>query len=132
MIRTAIVCSLVAVLAACGNGTTGGGNGGGGNGGGSTGNGSESTGTTIPGLIVVPCNKPSDKTCTIHGDDTQSGADSDKQACTSDGGTVVDHCPTDGLQGCCIIAGVGECYYDAATASAAQGACGSNWTTTPP
>lgn len=123
MIHSAIVCSFIAALAACGNGTTDGG-------GGSTS--SESTGASIPGLIVVSCNEPSDKKCTNRGDDTQSGADSLKQDCASNSGTVVDHCPTEGLQGCCIIAGLGDCFYDAASASAAQGACGSNWTTSPP
>lgn len=90
---------------------------------------------TIPGLTVVTCYKPASKRCDLKGESTPAGVESVKASCTSAGRSVVDHCPSEGLQGCCLASGVGQCTYDAAIASTLQGACassGGKWTTTAP
>ena len=60
----------------------------------------------------------------MHGESSQAGIDSQRMSCTSDGGTAADHCPAAGLVGCCVIAGLGECSYDAAGASSFMSSCG--------
>ncbi len=89
----------------------------------------------LSGLIKINCYKATSKKCDIKGESTSAGADSVKASCTSGGGTVVDHCPADSLQGCCLISGLGTCTYDPAQASALQGACGAGggtWGTSAP
>lgn len=89
----------------------------------------------IPGLLTTTCSTPADKTCAIHGESTQAGIDALKQSCVDDGGTVVEHCPSAGVIGCCLISGVGQCFYDAAVAAQAQPVCTSNggtWATSVP
>lgn len=87
-----------------------------------------------PGVTAVSCYKAAKKVCDIHGESTQAGIDSQKANCTSSAGAVVDHCPTDGLKGCCIVSGLGSCEYDAADADALKGVCpmtGGSWTSPP-
>jgi hypothetical protein len=58
-------------------------------------------------------------------------ASSARSACSSQGGTVVNSCPTDGLVGCCSMAQSGmtfqSCYYFG-TASTDEMACPGTWT----
>ena len=94
--------------------------------GGSTTNGS--SGGLPSGVTRVACYKAASKQCTMHGESSQSGIDSQRATCTSGGGTADDHCPAAGLVGCCVIVGLGECSYDAAAASMFKSDCGAGGT----
>lgn len=90
---------------------------------------------TVSGLKKVTCSKLSSKTCTIYGESTDAGVESRKMTCTDGGGEVVEHCPADGLSGCCVVSGVGSCQYNPQTAATVMGLCtqqGGMWTTTAP
>ncbi len=96
---------------------------------------SSSSGGLPPRVTRLACYTATKKDCEMHGESSQSGIDSRKTDCTSEGGTPSDHCPSDGLVGCCVIAGLGQCSYDAATASSLQSACGAGggkWQTSAP
>ena len=80
------------------------------------------------GVTRVACYKAASKKCTMHGESSQSGIASQRASCTSDSGVADDHCPAAGLVGCCVIAGLGECSYDAAAASSLMSGCGAGGT----
>jgi hypothetical protein len=116
-----VVSLLGSSLVGCGNSDDSSTNGAGG--------GSTSAATT------ATCYSAADKNCNIYGND--SGVASHNSKCTSGGGSVVDHCPSDGLVGCCLTpsSGSGECFYDATIATPESIACthmGGTWATSAP
>lgn len=69
--------------------------------------------------------------CYAYSDLSSDNAKSAKSMCSSNGGTIVDSCPTNGLVGCCALSQSGvsyqSCYYFG-TASADKMACSGTWT----
>lgn len=87
------------------------------------------------GVTRIACMVQSASHCSMKGADSQADIDSEKSDCTDMSGAPEDHCPSDGLIGCCVLAGLGDCYYEAGAAQSAQSACaqtGLTWETTAP
>ena len=87
------------------------------------------------GVTAVRCYDATKKSCEVKGESTAAGVDSVKASCTAGGGTPVDACPSAGLQGCCVVAGLGTCTYDPTAVATLQSACplgGATWSTTAP
>ncbi len=88
-----------------------------------------------PNVSAVRCYNAAKKTCDIKGESTAAAVDAANASCTTNGGTPVAACPASGLQGCCVIVGLGSCTYDAAAVAGLESACplgGAVWTATAP
>ena len=89
----------------------------------------------MSGLTIVTCSKPNSKKCTLRGESDDTKVQSSKESCTNGGGEVVEHCPTEGLGGCCLLSGAGDCFYDPAVVATIMSGCaasGGMWSSTPP
>ena len=123
---------------AAGAGTAGAGTGGMGAGGGTAGTSAGMAGagggSTNPNQYT--CNQPGIKACRVYVTVSAQATDNGKKDCMQTAGwMVVDHCPADGLVGCCVTDLGTGCVYDAATATQAMAFCtgpGKTWTTTAP
>jgi hypothetical protein len=120
----ALVVAAALPLAGCGNSTDGTGSAGGAAGAtGSAGSGN-AAGGNLAGVTSVTCQGGTQANqCSIKGGDNAANIAAEQSECTSAGGTLVDHCASAGLVGCCLIAGLG--------ASSVKASCPS-WTTTAP
>jgi hypothetical protein len=88
-----------------------------------------------PNVTAVRCYDAAKKTCDIKGESSASAVDSANASCTAKGGMPVAACPASGLQGCCVIVGLGSCTYDATAVAGLKSACplgGAVWTATAP
>ena len=128
--RVSMVAYLALALAACSSSSSSPAPAG--SGGSSSGGPTGAGGGGIAGITTITCNRPADMKCTLHGAGDQKNIDDEKASCTSNGGSLVDHCPSAGLAGCCLIVGYGDCYYDASMTASIMSACGSGWTTKAP
>ncbi len=107
----------------CASACTSTGTGGSGGSGGSGGN----------GTVAVACSAPAKNFCIIQ-TTLASDASMAQQACTNDGGTVVDACPTANLDGCCKLGALESCGYNGAGTQQVQQDCatsGGTWVATP-
>jgi hypothetical protein len=100
------------------------------------GGGSAGSGGTAATLNSYICDQPSIKRCQLYVTVSDKATENGKKDCsTTTGWSVVDHCPTEGLIGCCSTIIGAQCVYDQALADMVMQFCmgdGKTWSTTPP